>query len=113
MKSLIATALLVTSMSTFALDLTLSPIYTAVDLVRTAVASVVVPTAATTGASVVSTEASRQQLAAVRADAVDFLAGSEASESLKASIAEVKTKSAELNEMSDSQIAGLIVTALE
>lgn len=112
-KSLIAAALIVTSMSTFAVDITLSPLYTAVDLVRSAVATVVAPFASTGASSAATVQANKEQLAAVRADAVDFLAGSEASETLKASIKEIRSKGADLNEMSDAQIAGLIITALE
>lgn len=112
-KSLIATALLVTSMSTMAVDLTLSPIYTAVDLVRSAVGTVVAPFALTGASSVELSYAEKEQIKAVRSDAIDFLAGEGASNVLKASISEIRTKSDELNGMSDTQIAGLIVTALE
>ena len=112
-KSLIAGALIVTSMSTFAVDITLSPLYTAVNLVRSAVGTVVAPFASTGATTIASAQANKEQLAAVRADAVDFLAGAEASETLKASIKEIRTKSESLNSMSDTQIAGLIVTALE
>ncbi|MBC7711951.1 MAG: hypothetical protein H7177_01330 [Rhizobacter sp.] len=110
-KSLIAAALIVSSVSAFAVDVTLSPVYTIVGVVRAAVATVVAPFAST--ALSVLSQQGKEQLAAVRSDAVDFLAGAEASNVLKASISEIKTKSAELNEMSDAQVAGLIVTALE
>jgi hypothetical protein len=113
LKSLIATALILTSLSTFAVDLTLSPVLTVVDLVRTALVSVVAPFALTAASSVDMSAQQKEQLAAVRSDAVDFLAGAEASNVLKASILEIKTKNNDLNSMTDGQIAGLIVTALE
>ena len=113
MKKFIAAALLLSTVSAFSADLTLSPVYTIVGIVRSAVASVVLPTALTAAATVEISGANKEQLAAVRSDAVDFLAGSEASNVLRASINEVKAQSAELNEMSDSQVAALIVTALE
>lgn len=113
MKKFIAAALLLSTVSAFSADLTLSPVYTIVGIVRSAVASVVLPTALVAASSVEISGANKEQLAAVRSDAVDFLAGAEASNVLKASINEIKSKSADLNEMSDSQVAGLIVTALE
>lgn len=112
-KTFIASLLLVTSMSSFAVDLTLSPLYTAVDLVRSAVGTVVAPFASTGAVSAASTQTNKEQLAAVRSDAVDFLAGSDATDVLKASIKEIKERSADLKQLSDTQIAGLIVTALE
>ncbi|MBC7427053.1 MAG: hypothetical protein H7336_00485 [Bacteriovorax sp.] len=112
-KSLIAAALIVSSVSAFAVDLTLSPVYTIVGIVRSAVVSVVAPTAITAASTMQISGQNKEQLEAVRSDAVDFLAGAQASNVLKASISEIKTKSAELNEMSDAQVAGLIVTALE
>ena len=112
-KSLIATALVLSSVSAFALDLTLSPVYTIVGMVRSAVVTVVAPTAVSAASTLQISGQNKEQLAAVRSDAVDFLAGADASNVLKASISEIKTKSAELNDMSDVQLAGLIVTALE
>lgn len=108
-KSFIAALLIVTSMSSFALDLTLSPLYTAVDLVRSAVGTVVAPFAST----VASSQTNKEQLAAVRTDAIDFLAGADATDVLKSSIKEIREKSNDLKGLSDTQIAGLIVTALE
>lgn len=113
MKKFIATALLLSSVSAFSADLTLSPVYTIVGVVRSAVASVVLPTALVGASSVEISGANKEQLLAVRSDAVDFLAGAEASNVLKASINEVKAQSSELNAMSDTQVAGLIVSALE
>ena len=112
-KSLIAAALIVTSMSSFEVDLTLSPLYTVVAIVRSAVVTVVAPTAMTGASSVAISGSNKEQLEAVRSDALDFLAGSQASDVLRASINEIKAQNAELNAMSDSQVAGLIVTALE
>jgi hypothetical protein len=113
LKSLIAAALLVTSISTYAVDLTVSPLYTVIGLVRTAVAIVVTPTALAIGSSEATTAANKEQLAAVRSDAVDFLAGAEASDVLSASIKQIKGQNDEMNALSDTQVASLIVTALE
>lgn len=112
LKSLIAAALIVTSISTYAVDLTVSPLYTVIGLVRTAVAIVVTPTVLVTGSSE-ATSANKEQLAAVRSDAVDFLAGAEASDVLSASIKQIKGQNDEMNALSDTQVASLIVTALE
>lgn len=112
-KTFIASLLLVSSMSTFAVDLTSSPLFTAVDLVRSAVGTVVAPFVVSGAASVASSQTNKEQLAAVRSDAVDFLAGNDATDVLKASIKEIRERSSELKQLSDSQIAGLIVTALE
>ncbi len=109
MKSVIASILMAASLSTFAVDLTLSPLATAVELVRSAVGTVVSPFASTSA----SLAPAKEQLEAVRNDAVDFLAGAEASDVLKASIVEIKERSDEFKSMNDKQIAGLIVTALQ
>lgn len=111
-KSLIAAALIVTSMSTYAVSLTVSPLYTVIGLVRTAVFVVVAPSALVTG-STAATSANKEQIAAVRSDAVDFLAGAEASDVLAASIKEIKGQNEEMGALSDTQVASLIVTALE
>lgn len=111
-KSLVAAALIVTSISTYAVDLTVSPLYTVIGLVRTAVAIVVTPTVLVTGTSE-ATSANKEQLAAVRSDAVDFLAGAEATEVLSASIKKIQGTNEEMSELSDTQVASLIVTALE
>lgn len=108
MKKFIAALMIALSVNTMAVDITLSPLYTAVDLIRSAVGTVVSPFA-TTAASF----AQKEQLEAVRTDALNFLAGADASEVLEASIKEIRLKSDELNQMSDKQIAGLIVTALQ
>lgn len=111
-KSLIAAVLIVTSMSTYAVSLTVSPLYTVIGLVRTAVFLVVAPTLLVTGSSE-ATSANKEQLAAVRSNAVDFLAGEEATEVLSASIKEIKSQNEEMGALSDTQVASLIVTALE
>jgi hypothetical protein len=86
---------------------------TTVNLIRASLATAIAPFALTGASSIVSVQAKKEQLAAVRSDAVDFLAGSDASEVLKASINEIKERSEDLRDLSDSQIAGLIITALE
>ena len=108
MKRFIAALMIVAATQTMAVDITLSPLYTAVDLIRSAVGTVVSPFATTA-----ATFAEKEQLEAVRTDALNFLAGAESSEVLEASIKEIRAKSADLNQMSDKQIAGLIVTALQ
>lgn len=108
MKKFIAALMIAASVNTMAVDITLSPLYTAVDLVRSAVGTVVSPFASTA-----ATFVEKEQLEAVRTDALNFLAGAEASEVLEASIKEIRVKSEDLNKMTDKQIAGLIVTALQ
>ncbi len=111
-KSLIAVALMVTSMSTFAVDTTFASIEL-LQAIKATVGLVFCPFAGTSAIIGPTSEANKEQLAAVRADAVDYLAGADASETLKASIKEIKTRNANLKKMSDAQIVGLIVTALE
>ncbi len=108
MKKFIAALMIAASVNTMAVDITLSPLYTAVDLIRSAVGTVVSPFASTAASFV-----EKEQLEAVRTDALNFLAGSESSDVLEASIKEIRTKSADFEQMSDKQIAGLIVTALQ
>ncbi len=109
MKKLIVSLMIVLSTQSFAIDLTLSPIYTAVDLIRSALATVVAPFQSTSASFV-----QKEQLEAIKADAINFLADdSVQSDALADSIKLIKTKSEELNSMSDKQIAGLIITALQ
>lgn len=108
LKSTIAALLLVTSMSTFAADITLSPIYTVVDVVRTALGTALAPFASTSA----STAGMGQQLKAVRSDAVSFLADGESTDRLSASLTELK-KDESLSKLNDSQLAALIVTSVD
>jgi hypothetical protein len=110
LKSTIAAVLMVASFSTFAVDLTLSPIYTVVDLVRTAVASSVGVVAAPFASSAMSSQ-QREQIQAIRNDAVDFLSGSEMSGRLESTISNLKSQE-QLAGKTNTEIAAFIVTAL-
>lgn len=107
LKTTIAALLLATSLSTFAVDVTLSPIYTVVDVVRTALGTALAPFASSTA----STGNMGQQLKAVRSDAVTFLADGESTDRLNASLSELK-KEESLAKLSDNQLAALIVTSV-
>jgi hypothetical protein len=110
MKKLLATLLIVAATNSMAVDITLSPVYTAVDLVRSALVTAVSPFATTIEASA----ANKEQLEAVKSDALDYLAGdAEQSEVLAETILKIKEKAPDLSRLSDKKIARLIVSALE
>lgn len=109
MKKFITALVLMGSFQSFAADITLSPVYTVVEVVRSVLVTALSPFASTTA----SVQA-KEQMAAVRTDALNFLADeSEASEVLSASIQALRSEFQELNGMSDKQIAALIVSAAE
>lgn len=109
-KSTIAAIIMATSFSTFAVDITLSPVYTVVEVVRSVVGSVVGIVASPLATTVQSSQ-QREQLQAIRNDAVDFLSGSEISGRLESTLSELKSQE-ELAGKTDLELAALIVTAL-
>ncbi|NOT79680.1 MAG: hypothetical protein HOP07_11870 [Bacteriovoracaceae bacterium] len=110
LKSTIAALLLATSLSTFAVDLTLSPVYTIVGVVQTALESVV-GIASSPLASSAATSQQREQLKAIRNDAVDFLSGNEKSARLNSTLEQLRS-SEELAGKSDVELSAHIVTAI-
>lgn len=110
LKSTIAAILLATSLSSFAVDITLSPVYTVVDVVRSVLVTSV-GIVASPLASTAATSQQREQLQAVRNDAVDFLSGSEMSGRLESTLEQLKGQE-ELAAKSDVELAALIVTAI-
>ena len=115
LKSTIAALLLTTSLSTFAVDLTLSPVYTIVGVVQSALESVV-GIASSPLASSAETSQQREQLKAIRTEANDFLAGEEMTERLSATLEQLreqfKITNPELKEKSDIELSRYIVTAI-
>lgn len=109
LKSTIAALLLATSMSTFAVDLTLSPVYTVVEVVRSALGTALSPFASTT-ASINGGTA--QLMKAVRNDAINLLADGEATERLNASFSELR-KIDGLENKSDIELSKLIILSVE
>ncbi|MFA6236675.1 MAG: hypothetical protein WC635_05045 [Bacteriovorax sp.] len=108
LKSTIAALLLATSMSSFALDLTLSPVVTVVQVVRSALGTALSPFASTTAA--LGGQALAMQ--AVRNDALTFLADGESTDRLSASFTELR-KVEGLESKSDSDLSKLIILSVE
>lgn len=109
LKSTIAVLLLATSMYTFAADLTLSPVYTVVEVVRSALGTALTPFATTTEAI---NSGSAAIMKAVRTDALSFLADGESTDRLDASFTELR-KLDGLQSKSDSDLSKLIILSVE
>lgn len=109
LKSTIAALLLATSFSTFAIDLTLSPVYTVVEVVRSALGTALSPFASTT-ISLVGGNALIMK--AVRNDALSFLADGESTDRLSASFTELR-KVEGLEAKSDADLSKLIILSVE
>jgi len=110
LKATIAALLLATSLSTFAVDITLSPVYTVVGIVQSALESVV-GIASSPLASTSATSQQREQLKAIRQDALNFLAGDEMTANLNAVIKKLQANQ-ELTDRSPEELAAHIVTAI-
>jgi hypothetical protein len=108
LKSTIAALLLATSMSTFAVDITLSPVYTVVNVVRSALGTALSPFAST----VASIEGTSQLMKAVRNDALNLLADGESTDRLNASFTELR-KVDGLQAKSDVELSKLIILSVE
>lgn len=109
LKSTIAALLLATSMSTFAVDITLSPVYTVVEVVRSALGTALSPFASST-ASINSGSAAIMK--AVRNDALNLLADGESTDRLNASFTELR-KIEGLEAKSDAELSKLIILSVE
>jgi hypothetical protein len=109
LKSAIAALLIATSMSTFAADITLSPIYTAVEVVRSALGTALSPFASTTVSLGGDTAA---LMKAVRNDAINHLADGESTDRLNASFTELR-KHVGFENKSDSDLSKLIILSVE
>jgi hypothetical protein len=110
LKSTIAALLLTTSLSVFAVDITLSPVYTVVGLVQTALESVV-GIASSPLASTSASSQQREQLKAIRTDALNFLAGEDMTKNLEQVITKLQ-ESEELAGRSPQELSAHIVTAI-
>lgn len=108
LKSTIAALLLATSMSTFAVDITLSPVYTVVEVVRSAIGTALLPFASTTA----SVGGNALVMKAVRNDALNLLADGESTERLNASFTELR-KIDGLQNKSDIELSKLIILSVE
>ena len=111
LKSTIAALLLVTSMSSFAVDLTLSPVYTVVDVVRSALVTAVAPFASTVCTSASAT-GNGEVLKAVRNDAMNLLADGQSTDMLKSALSELR-KIEGLENKSDTDLSKLIILSVE
>jgi len=109
LKSTIAALLLATSMSTFAVDITLSPVYTVVEVVRSALGTALSPFASTTASINGGTAA---LMKAVRNDAINLLADGESTDRLNASFSELR-KIEGLEGKSDVELSKLIILSVE
>lgn len=107
LKSTLAAALLISSFASQAVSLTLSPVETAYNILATALS----PIDITAGSALISTEASsayKEAINAVKADALNFLAGEEATDSLKV-IFEELAQYDELEGLSEEELAIVII----
>lgn len=115
LKSTIVAALMAMSFSTFAVDITLSPINTVIEIVRSAVGTTVglvaTPLASTQASTLASQEQRVQELKAIRNDAIDHVAGGEVSGNLESVLKKLRSEEA-LAELSDVQLSALIITSL-
>lgn len=109
-KILVMMALLVSSQA-MAVGLTLSPVYTVVAAVRSVLVTAISPFASTTQA--ISGGANKEQLRAVKDDAIAFIAEGERSEILAHAIFAVKANVAELANASDIEVAAEIIAAAQ
>lgn len=103
-------ALIANSLPLFAVDVTLSPIYTAVDLVRSALVTVVSPFASTTGLTAGVAEA---EMRIVKDDAIRSLSGEERTDRLSSTIDFLRESIDELKDVSDEEIELTIIAAVE
>lgn len=110
LKATIAAIVMATSLSTFAVDLTLSPVYTVVGVVQTALESVVGIVSSPLASTAASSQ-QREQLQAIRNDAVDFLSTGDMSARLESTLKSLKGNE-ELAGKSDVELSAHIVTAI-
>jgi hypothetical protein len=109
LKTTIAALLLATSMSTFAVDITLSPVYTVVEAVRSALGTALSPFAST---AISLNSRTAELMKAVRADALNLLADGDSTDRLNASFSELR-KVEGLEGKSDADLSKLIILSVE
>jgi len=109
LKITLAALLLVSSLSTFAIDITLSPIFTVVDVVKSALGTALSPFSTTASSVAGSNE---QIMKAVRSDALSFLADGESTERLNSSFNELR-KIDGLQNKSEIELSKLIILSVE
>lgn len=109
-KTLALLALLANSLPLLAIDVTLSPVYTAIDLVRSALITVVSPFASTTG---LTAGAAQAEMRVVKDDALRSLAGEGQTDRLVSTIEFLRENIDELNDRSDEEIEMTIIAAVE
>ncbi len=109
-KALALMALLVNALPLFAIDVTLSPVYSAVNLVRSALVTVISPFASTTG---LSAGAAQAEMRVVKDDAIRSLSGEERTDRLMNTIDFLRDNIDELNNVSDEEIELTIIAAVE
>lgn len=109
-KAIALMALLVNALPLFAVDVTLSPVYSAINLVRSALVTVVSPFASTTG---LSAGAAQAEMRVVKDDAIRSLSGEERTDRLMNTIDFLRENIDELNNVSDEEIELTIIAAVE
>ncbi len=110
LKSTIAALLLASSLSAFAVDITLSPVYTVVGAVQSVLESAVGIVSSPLASTLASTQ-QREQLKAIRQDALDFLSGGEMTKNLSDTISLLQERE-ELAGRAPRELAAHIVTAI-
>lgn len=111
LKSTLATLLMVTSLTSGASEITLSPIETAYAVLATALS----PIDISVGSTLISSEASsayKEAINAVKGDALNYLAGEEATDTLLDLFAKLQAEEA-LRDYNNEELAVLIIEAAQ
>lgn len=111
MKKILVMMAMVVSSQAMAVDITLSPVMTVVGLVRSVLVTVVSPFATT--AEITSGNVNKEQLRAVKDDAIAYLAEGEKSVLLDQAIRAVRSNVAQMSRASDIEVAAEIVAAAQ
>lgn len=111
MKKILVMMAMVVSSQAMAVDITLSPVMTVVGLVRSVLVTVVSPFATT--AEITSGNVNKEQLRAVKDDAIAYLAEGEKSALLNQAILAVRANVAQMSRASDIEVAAEIVAAAQ
>ncbi len=115
MKKLLATLTLLSiiSFSTAqAVDLTLSPVYTAINIVKSVVVTAVLPFASSTATTAGSVE-TYKALQAVRSDAIEFMATDVMSEKLEDAVEAVRSEVPAYENASNKRISAAIISSIQ
>ena len=111
LKTTVAAALMITSLASQAVSITLSPIETAYNVLATALSPIDV-TAGSTLISSDATSAYKEAILAVKADALNFLAGEEATDTLLDIFSRLQAEET-LQGLSNEELAVLIIEAAQ